>query len=50
MPMSDAPLSPMEMAAQRLMADPQQSLLSEYYKSMDEAMDDVMRIVKGGRQ
>ena len=50
MPMSDAPLSPMEAAAQRLMADPQQSLLSEYYKSMDKAMDDVMRIVKGGRR
>jgi hypothetical protein len=50
MPMSDAPLSPMEMAAQRLMADPQQSLLSEYYKSMDKAMDDVMQIVKGGRR
>lgn len=50
MPMSDAPLSPMEAAAQRLMADPQQSLLSEYYKSMDKAMDDVMQIVKGGRQ
>jgi hypothetical protein len=50
MPMSDAPLSPMEAAAQRLMADPQQSLLSEYYKSMDKAMDDVMQIVKGGRR
>lgn len=49
MPMSDAPLSPMDATAQRLMADPQQSLLSEYYKSMDKAMDDVMRIVKGGR-
>jgi hypothetical protein len=50
MPISDAPLSPMEAAAQRLMADPQQNLLSEYYKSMDRAMDDVMRIVKGGRR
>ena len=50
MPMSDAPLSPMDAAAQRLMADPQQSLLSEYYKSMDKAMDDVMQIVKGGRR
>jgi len=50
MPMSDAPLSPMEAAAQRLMADPQQSLLSEYYKSMDKTMDDVMQIVKGGRR
>lgn len=50
MPMSDVPLSPMDAAAQRLMADPQQNLLSEYYKSMDRTMDDVMRIVKGGRR
>jgi hypothetical protein len=45
-----APLSPLEADAQRLIADPQQTFLSDYFKSMDSVMDDVMRIVKGGRR
>jgi len=49
-PITDTPLSPLEADAQRLIADPQQTFLSDYFKSMDSVMDDVMRIVKGGRR
>jgi len=49
-PITDAPLSLLEADAQRLIADPQQTFLSDYFKSMDSVMDDVMRIVKGGRR
>lgn len=44
------PLSPQNQAAQQMLADPQQTFLSDYFKSMDSVMDDVMRIVKGGRR
>ena len=49
-PITDAPLSSLEADAQRLIADPQQTFLSDYFKSMDSVMDDVMRIVKGGQR
>lgn len=45
-----APLSPLEGDAQRMIADPQQTFLSDYFKSLDSVMDDVMRIVKGGHR
>tara|TARA_A200000159_G_scaffold79757_2_gene73859 strand:- start:20206 stop:22164 length:1959 start_codon:yes stop_codon:yes gene_type:complete len=50
MPMSDAPLSPYEARMQGALADPQQQFLSDYFKSNDSVMDEVMRIVKGGRR
>lgn len=50
MPMSGAPLSPYEERMQGALADPQQQFLSDYFKSSDSVMDEVMRIVKGGRR
>ena len=50
MPMSDAPLSPYEARMQSALGDPQQQFLSDYFKSSDSVMDEVMRIVKGGRR
>tara|TARA_S200002703_G_scaffold100375_1_gene86700 strand:- start:816 stop:1013 length:198 start_codon:yes stop_codon:yes gene_type:complete len=50
MPMSDAPLSPYEERMQGALADPQQQFLSDYFKSSDSVMDEVMRIIKGGRR
>ena len=50
MPMSDAPLSPYEERMQSALGDPQQQFLSDYFKSSDSVMDEVMRIVKGGRR
>lgn len=50
MPMSDAPLSPYEARMQSVLGDPQQQFLSDYFKSNDSVMDEVMRIVKGGRR
>ncbi len=50
MPMSGAPLSPYEERMQGALGDPQQQFLSDYFKSSDSVMDEVMRIVKGGRR
>ena len=50
MPMSDAPLSPYEARMQGALGDPQQRFLSDYFKSTDSVMDEVMRIIKGGRR
>lgn len=50
MPMGGAPLSPYEERMQGALADPQQQFLSDYFKSSDSVMDEVMRIVKGGRR
>jgi len=50
MPTSDAPLSPYEARMQSALGDPQQQFLSDYFKSSDSVMDEVMRIVKGGRR
>jgi hypothetical protein len=50
MPMSDAPLSPYEARMQSALGDPQQQFLSDYFKSNDSVMDEVMRIIKGGRR
>ena len=50
MPMSGAPLSPYEERMQGALADPQQQFLSDYFKSSDSVMNEVMRIIKGGRR
>ena len=49
-PLTDAPLTDVERRSQQAFADPQQTMLSQYYKSMDSAMNDVMKIIKGGRR
>jgi hypothetical protein len=49
-PLTDAPLTDVERRSQQAFADPQQTMLSQYYKSMDSVMDDVMKIIKGGRK
>jgi len=49
-PLTDAPLTDVERRSQQAFADPQQTMLSQYYKSMDSVMDDVMKIIKGGRR
>lgn len=45
-PRSNAPLTELEARAQASMADPQQRMLAEYYKSND-VMDRVMAVLKG---
>lgn len=50
MPMTDAPLSPYEARMQGALGDPQQQFLSDYFKSTDSVMDEVMRIIKEGRR
>ena len=44
-PLTDAPLTDVERRSQQAFADPQQTMLSQYYKSMDSAMNDVMKII-----
>jgi len=49
-PITDAPLTEVEQRAQQSFADPQQTILPQFIKSKNSVMDDVMRIIRGGRQ